>query len=90
MSGNRIARRELWLWSLQLSSSQYATPFHAYYKRLRERNMPGMIAIGHVAGKLITVIFHCVRNGQQYNAAKHAADLGFVDDVWRRFESNKT
>jgi len=79
-SGNRMARREVWLWALQLLSPKVRpTPFRAYYQRLRDRGVTGHAAVGHLAGKLISVLFFCLRNGQPYNPRRHAHDLGLVD-----------
>jgi hypothetical protein len=54
-----------------------ANPFKDYYARLRARNLAGHVAIGHVAGKLISVLFYCMRNGEPYDPVRHARDLGF-------------
>ena len=79
-SGNRLARREVWFWAMQLvSPRQETTPFVAYYRRLRQRGMPGHTAIGHLAGKLISVLFFCLRSGRTYDPALHARALGFSD-----------
>lgn len=79
-SGNRMARRELWLWSWELiAPSHAASPFRAYYRRLRERGMGGRVAMGHLAGKLISVLFHCLHTGTPYDAQRHARDLGIAD-----------
>ena len=79
-SGNRLGRREVWFWAMQLiAPRQQATPFAAYYKRLRQRGMPGHAAVGHLAGKLISVPFFCLRSGQPYNPLQHARALGFSD-----------
>lgn len=79
-SGNRMARRELWLWTLELISPSYpSTPFRDYYHHLRERSMAGRVAMGHLAGKLISVLFHCLRSGTLYDAQRHARDLGLAD-----------
>jgi len=79
-SGNRTARRELWLWTLELISPlRPATPFSDYYHRLRGRGMAGHVAMGHVAGKLVSVLFHCLRSGTLYDPQHHARDLGIVD-----------
>ena len=79
-SGNRMARREVWLWALQLISPQQpANPFRAYYRRLRDRGMRGQVAVGHLAGKLISVLFFCLRSGQPYDSIRHARDLGLTD-----------
>jgi transposase len=79
-SGNRMARRELWLWTLELiAPSRPPTPFSAYYRRLRDRGMPGRVAMGHVAGKLISVLFCCLQRGTTYDPPRHARDLGLAD-----------
>ena len=79
-SGNRLARREIWLWVMFLISPKSpATPFRTFYQRLRNRGVPGRTAIGHVAGKLISVLFHCLRSGQPYDVKRHALDLGRGD-----------
>jgi transposase len=83
-SGNRMARRELWLWVLELISPQRPdTPFRDYYRRLRERDMAGHVAMGHLAGKLISVLFHCLRSGAPYDPLRHARDLGIADAYHR-------
>jgi len=85
--GSRIGRRELWLWALQLVSPNLPpTPFRAYYRRLRARGMVGQVAIGHLAGKLISVLFYCLRTGQPYDPARHARALD-LDDVYARSEA---
>lgn len=79
-SGNRLARREIWFWAMQLiAPRQQATPFAAYYQRLRERGKPGHAAVGHLAGKVISVLFFCLRSGQPYDPLQHARALGFSD-----------
>jgi transposase len=81
-SGNRLARRELWLWAWELITPAHApTPFRDYYLRLRQRGMAGSVAMGHLAGKLTSVLFHCLRSGTPYDPQRHAHDLGIVD-VW--------
>lgn len=79
-SGNRMARRELWLWTWELiGPSRPHTPFRDYYRRLRERGMAGRVAMGHLAGKLVSVLFHCLRDGTPYEPERHARDLGIAD-----------
>lgn len=79
-SGNRLGRREVWFWAMQLiAPRQQATPFAAYYQRLRQRGMSGHTAVGHLAGKVISVLFFCLRSGQPYDPLKHARALGFSD-----------
>jgi Transposase IS116/IS110/IS902 family len=63
--GNRLARREVWLWVVGLLNPRRdLTPFRVYYQRLRDRGMAGNVAVGHVAGKLISVLFACLRKGE--------------------------
>jgi transposase len=79
-SGNRLARREMWLWAWELLTPTRAeTPFRTYYRRLRERGMTGHQAMGHLAGKLTSVLFHCLRSGTVYDPQRHARDLGVAD-----------
>jgi len=79
-SGNRLARREIWLWAMQLISPRCPpTPFRTYYDRLRERNVKGNVAVGHLASKLITVLFFCLRSERPYDPLRHALDLRVRD-----------
>jgi len=78
--GNRLGRREVWFWAMQLlTPRQPATPFAAYYRRLRARGVPGHAAVGHLAGKLISVLFFCLRSGRPYDPVQHARALGLGD-----------
>jgi transposase len=78
--GNRLARREVWLWVMTLIKSDCEVlTFRTYYQRLRERGVTGKVAVGHVAGKLISVFFFCLRNGEPYDPDHHARDLGLAD-----------
>jgi transposase len=78
--GNRLARRELWLWVLGLlTPAAPSTPFRSYYERLRRRGMRGNVAMGHVAGKLISVLFHCLKSGELYDPVRHSRELGLDD-----------
>jgi transposase len=75
--GNRLARREIWLWVMGLlGPATTPNPFHSYYQRLRARGVRGNVAIGHVAGKLISVLFHCLKSGEHYDPARHGSSLG--------------
>ena len=79
-SDNRLGRREVWFWAMQLiTPRQSASPFAAYYLRLRARGVPGHAAVGHLAGKLISVLFFCLRSGRHYDPAQHARALGLGD-----------
>jgi hypothetical protein len=56
-SGNRLGRREVWFWAMQLiTPRQQATPFALYYRRLRQRGMPRHAAVDHLAGELISLL----------------------------------
>lgn len=78
--GNRIARREMWLWVMTLIKPNcQPRTFREYYSRLRERGVPAKVAVGHVAGKLISVLFFCLRAGEPYDASRHARALGLGD-----------
>ena len=80
LKGNRLARREIWLWSMQLLTPRtQPTPFRAYYQRLRERGMTGSVAVGHLASKLISVMYFCQRRGEPYDPQRHLHDLGLSD-----------
>jgi transposase len=78
--GNRLARREIWLWVMTLikSDCEVAT-FRSYYQRLRGRGMAGKVAVGHVAGKLVSVVYFCLRSGEPYDPDRHARELGLGD-----------
>ncbi len=82
--GNRLARREVWLWVLSLikSDSEIGT-FRAYYQRLRERRVGGKVAVGHAASKLISVLFFCLRQGEPYDPQRHAHELGLGEALSR-------
>jgi len=84
--GNRLARREVWLWVLSLlrSDCQIGT-FRAYYQRLRKRGVGGKVAVGHTASKLISLLFFCLRHGQPYDPERHARELG-LGEALKRFE----
>lgn len=80
LKGRRIARRELWLWSLALTSPLMPpTPFAAYYRRLVARGMAKPTALGHLAGKLVAVLFHCLKTAEPYDQVRHARQLGLKD-----------
>jgi transposase len=80
--GNRIARREIWLWGAQLVSRQHPpSPFRVYYQRLRGRGVPGYTAMGHLAGKLLSLVFFCLRSGEPYDPLRHAQAL-HIDEAF--------
>ncbi len=62
-----------------ITPRQPATPFAAYYRQLRTRGVPGRAAVGHLAGKLISVLFFSLRSGRLYDPAHHARAFGLGD-----------
>lgn len=48
--------------------------------------MSGQVAMGHLAGKLVSVLFHCLRAGNLYDPQRHARELG-IADACRRTEA---
>jgi len=78
-SGNRMVRREIFLWSLQVLAPRHQpNAFRPYYERLRDRGMHGSVALGHLAGKLISVLYYCLRNDRLYDPIEHARALGIL------------
>ena len=81
VNGNRHSRRELRLWTLALVSPNMPwTPFRAYYERLVAPPITKRpnVALGHLASKLITVMYFCMLRGQRYDQARLANDMGLT------------
>jgi len=55
-----------------------STAFYAYYKRLVARGMKPGNALGHMAGKLATVLYGCLKTMTPYDEKKHLQHLGFT------------
>lgn len=77
--GERNARRMIWLWALSLVTPQAPeTPFKAWYRALRGRGMRGNVAVGHLASKLVSVVYFCLLRGEPYDPARHWRELGLA------------
>lgn len=72
--GYRGTRRELYLMAMQLIRDCAGdNPFKRYYRRLLQGNPTPKVpkvALGHVASKLVTVMYVCMSRGQPYDSAK--------------------
>lgn len=77
-SGNRHSRRELRLWALGLVNPRSPwTPFRAHYQRLiapPSLKRPN-VALGHLAGKLTSVIYACMSRNEPYDQDKLAKTM---------------
>ncbi len=78
VSGNRHSRREMRLWTLGLISPRTPwTPFRAYYERLLappSGKRPN-VALGHLASKMISVLYTCMSRDQAYDEERLAKDM---------------
>jgi transposase len=57
------------------------TPFRLYYERLTQRGMKPSAAIGHLAGKLATVLYQCLKTMTPYDAEKHRLALNLPNEL---------
>jgi hypothetical protein len=78
--GYRGTRRELYLLAMQLIKEQSRdNPFRHYYQRLLRGNpipKAPKVALGHVASKLVTVMYVCMRRREPYDPAKLWRHMG--------------
>lgn len=63
-----------------ITPSIRSTPFHSYYQRLVARGMKPSVAIGHMAGKLATVLYQCLKTMTPYDAEKHRKQMRFLNE----------
>ena len=78
VNGNRHSRRERRLWTLALIRPQMRwTPFRAHYKRLVAPPLAKRpnVALGHLASKIITVMYFCMLRGQPDDEQRLAKDM---------------
>jgi hypothetical protein len=76
-SGVRIARGALGQMALiLLTPNVRSTPFREDYERMVARHVRPATAIGHMAGKLATVLYGMLRTMSVYNEAKHCCEMG--------------
>ena len=80
--GNRGTRRELYLLAMQLIQDRTPdNPFRHYYRRLLRGNPSPKVpkvALGHVASKLTTVMFVCMRHTTPYDPQTLAKHMGIT------------
>jgi transposase len=62
---------------MYLTPPYHATAFYRFYQRLVARGMRKSAALGHVAGKLASVLYHCLKTMTPYDEKKHLQDMGF-------------
>lgn len=78
--GYRGTRRELYLLAMQLVADRAAdNPFKRYYHRLLQGNpVPKVpkVALGHVASKLVTVMYVCMKRREPYDPRKLLRHMG--------------
>lgn len=64
-----------------LSPKIKITPFRLYQQRLVARGMKPSTAVGHMAGKLATVLYQCLKTKTPYDEEKHRKQMGFQEDI---------
>lgn len=64
-----------------ISPTVKATPFRLYYQGLVNRGMKPSTAIGHLAGKLATVLYHCLKTRTHYDERRHRQQMGLPETV---------
>jgi transposase len=55
------------------------TAFSHYYQRLKKRGMRPSAALGHVSGKLASVLYCCLKTMTPYDEKKHLREMGFTN-----------
>lgn len=66
---------------MYLTPHYHTTAFYHFYQRLVARGMRKSAALGHVAGKLASVLYHCLKTMTQYDEKKHLQDMGFSKET---------
>ena len=66
---------------MYLTPHYHATAFYRFYQRLVARGMRKSAALGHVAGKLASVLYHCLKTMTAYDEKKHLQDMGFTKET---------
>lgn len=80
-AGNRHSRRDIRLWTMALISPRAPwTPFRAHYQRLTAPPDPKRpnVALGHLASKVITVLYTCMTCEELYDQARLARDMNLT------------
>ena len=66
---------------MYLTPHYHTTAFYRFYQRLVARGMRKSAALGHVAGKLASVLYHCLKTETAYDEKKHLQDMGFPKET---------
>jgi hypothetical protein len=66
---------------MYLTPPYHATAFRRFYERLVARGMRKSAALGHVAGKLASVLYHCLKTMTEYDEKKHLKEMGFTTET---------
>jgi len=64
-----------------ITPNYQTTAFCQYYKRLVNREMRASAALGHMSGKLASVLYCCLKTMTPYNEKKHLEDMGFTKEI---------
>ncbi|MBM7694016.1 transposase [Peribacillus deserti] len=80
-SGVRDARRVLYQMAMIIiATKSQPSVFSVYFHRLKDRNMNGKTAIGHMCGKIAKILYTMLKNGQKYDPKAHALAAGIPWD----------
>jgi hypothetical protein len=78
--GNRQLRLVFGQMAQILIAPMAETPFRNYYKRLTKRGMKPSVAVGHLAGKLATVLYQCLKTMTPYDISQHQQHMGILPE----------
>jgi hypothetical protein len=75
--GVRLGRNVLGRMALTfLAPRVRETPFRLYHERLVARGMKPSVALGHMAGKLASVLYECLKTQTPYDETRHRKQMG--------------
>jgi hypothetical protein len=86
VDASRLARSGVWsgrrvfgqMAVLLLAPTIRDTPFRVAYQRWTRRGMPAATALGHLAGKLCSVLYGMLKTMTPYDEARHRRELGLA------------
>jgi len=64
---------------VHITPNYQTTAFCRYYQRLTKRGMRASAALGHLSGKLASVLYCCLKTMTPYDKKKHLQDMGFAN-----------
>jgi transposase len=64
-----------------ISPNYQKSAFYRYYQRLVKRGMRKSAALGHLAGKLASVLYCCLKTMSPYDETKHLQEMGFTQET---------